>query len=189
MSTWCRHSSARNINFWQLDNYAKSSIRAENAESVLFWKSISPLSIEFDIARKQTIKKKTKQTNKQTKSIQCRKLLYSKARACLCNKDPKHYRQPLGRSCPFSPSDGMFCILRRCRISFALSEDRPPRRIAPSSRKKSTGKEGKEWREKEREDREREKRDTRDTRANPPLKSVVIHGPVLRAKKNTSRQC
>lgn len=32
----------------------------------------------------------------------------------------------LGRSRPFSPSDGMFCILRRCRISFALSEDRPP---------------------------------------------------------------
>lgn len=53
----------------------------------------------------------------------------------------------LGRSRPFSPSDGMFCILRRCRISFALSEDRPSLLPRACREARAGGKKGKRWRE------------------------------------------
>lgn len=128
-------------------------------------------SIEFDIARRRQFEKiKKRRSNDRLRS----EAFVPAKPELVCAIRIRSITDNLGRSRPFSPSDGMFCILRRCRISFALSEDRPPCRLALVAGAGAGGKKGK-----------RVEGDTRGTRAIPPLKSVVIHGPVLRGKKNT----
>lgn len=122
-------------------------------------------------------KKKKKKTNAgRPTSGSGRRPSYLQKLELVCAIRIRSITDNLGRSRPFSPSDGMFCILRRCRISFALSEDRPPPSPRTRREARTGGKEGKKG----------GGRHERHKRAIPPLKSVVIHGPVLRGKKNTS---
>lgn len=65
-------------------------------------------------------------------------------------------------SAPVSLSDGMFCILRRCRISFTLSEDSAPSSARIGKRGVKAGQ-------------------TARRAAISPLKSKVIHEAVLHA--------
>lgn len=99
-------------------------------------------SIEFDIARRRQFEKiKKRRSNDRLRS----EAFVPAKPELVCAIRIRSITDNLGRSRPFSPSDGMFCILRRCRISFALSEDRPPCRLAlvAGATSGSRGKEGK----------------------------------------------
>lgn len=140
----------------------------ETRESVSFYqKHSTTIDRIWHRARERNNSKKT---NERTKSVQLRVLSYSKARACLRNKDPGHHRQP--RSFPslltlrrnvlhFKKVSDILCVIRRQASPVAVEQ-----RAEGKETRKGGG------------------RHERGTRANLPLKSVVIHGPVLRAKKN-----